>query len=103
GKGTRSAPRDALIRDSTPQPLMGASFGYHRAMDMIGAVIGPLIAAGLLALNVSLREILWVAVIPGALTLLLIRRVREAPAESPHVAKDAANNAAAVTAERVSA
>jgi len=103
GKGARSAPRDALIRDSTPHRLMGASFGYHRAMDTIGAVIGPLIAAGLLALNLSLREILWVAVIPGALTLLLIRRVREAPAESPHVAKDAAKQAAAVTAERVSA
>ncbi|HEY2354386.1 MAG TPA: MFS transporter [Gaiellaceae bacterium] len=98
GKGARSSPRDALIRDSTPQPLMGAAFGYHRAMDTIGAVIGPLIAAGLLALNVSLREILWFAVIPGALTLLLIRKVREAPAESPHAAKPSV-----VTAERVSA
>src|SRR5262249_39515645 len=44
GKGVRSAPRDALIRDSTPQPLMGAAFGYHRGMDTIGAVVGPLIA-----------------------------------------------------------
>lgn len=98
GKGARSAPRDALIRDSTPQPLMGAAFGYHRGMDTVGAVIGPLIAVALLELNFSLRGILWFAVIPGALTLLLLRRIREAPVESPHAAK-----APEVTAERVSA
>ena len=98
GKGVRSAPRDALIRDSTPQPLMGAAFGYHRGMDTIGAVIGPLIAVVLLELDFSLREILWFAVIPGALTLLLVRRLREAPVESPHAAK-----APEVTAEKVSA
>jgi MFS family permease len=98
GKGARSAPRDALIRDSTPQPLMGAAFGYHRGMDTVGAVIGPLVAAVLLEFNVSLRGILWFAVIPGALTLLLLRKLREAPAESPHAAK-----APELTAERVSA
>jgi MFS family permease len=78
--------------------LMGAAFGYHRGMDTIGAVIGPLIAVVLLELDFSLREILWFAVIPGALTLLLVRRLREAPAESPHAAK-----ASEVTAEKVSA
>jgi MFS family permease len=98
GKGARSAPRDALIRDSTPQPLMGAAFGYHRGMDTIGAVIGPLIAVALLELNVSLRGILWFAVVPGALTLLLLRRLREAPTESPHAAKKAEPTGAKVTA-----
>lgn len=97
GKGARSTPRDALIRDSTPPPLMGAAFGYHRAMDTIGAVIGPLLAVGLLELGLSLRDVLWFAVLPGALTLLLLRRLREAPEQSPHEA------APPVTADRLSA
>jgi MFS family permease len=77
--GGRPAPRDALIRDSTPPELVGASFGYHRAMDSAGAVVGPLIAVALLAAGLSLRTVLWVAVVPGVLTIVLLRGVREAP------------------------
>ena len=79
GKAARTAPRDALIRDSTPPPLLGASFGYHRAMDTAGAVVGPLVAVALLAAGISLRTILWFAVVPGFATLLLLRAIREAP------------------------
>ncbi len=79
GKAARTAPRDALIRDSTPRELLGASFGYHRAMDTAGAVIGPLVAVALLAGGVSLRTVLWVAVAPGFATLLLLRAIHEAP------------------------
>ena len=93
GKAARTAPRDALIRDSTPAPLRGAAFGYHRAFDTAGAVAGPLVAVVLLAAGVSLRTVLVVAVVPGFLTLVLLRAVREAgpagqlerPDESPHV------------------
>ncbi len=60
GKGARGTPRDALIRDSSPPELVGASFGYHRAMDTAGAVFGPLLAVVLLESNMSLRSILWV-------------------------------------------
>jgi MFS family permease len=81
GKASRTAPRDALIRDSTPPRLLGASFGYHRAMDTAGAVIGPLVAVALLAAGSSLRTALWIAVVPGFVTLVLLRAVREvAPA-----------------------
>ena len=80
GKAARTAPRDALIKDSTPPSVMGAAFGYHRALDTAGAVVGPVIAVVMLALGASLRSVLWVAVIPGFLTLVLLRRVREAPA-----------------------
>lgn len=80
GKAARTAPRDALIKDSTPASLMGASFGYHRALDTAGAVIGPVVAVVMLALGASLRSVLWLAVVPGFVTLLLLRRVREAPA-----------------------
>src|SRR5204863_424457 len=47
GKAARTAPRDALIRDSTEPHQLGSSFGYHRAMDSAGAVVGPLAAVGL--------------------------------------------------------
>jgi hypothetical protein len=77
---------------------MGAAFGYHRGMDTIGAVIGPLIAVVLLELNFSLREILWFAVIPGALTLLLVRRLRRG---TRRVAPR--SQGTEVTAEKVSA
>jgi MFS family permease len=79
GKGTRGTPRDALIRDSTPKELVGSAFGYHRSMDTVGAIVGPLIAAVALALGASLRTVLWIAVLPGAVTLILIRLIREAP------------------------
>lgn len=44
GKGLRDAPRDALISFSSPKEEMGRSFGYHRAMDISGAILGPLCA-----------------------------------------------------------
>jgi MFS family permease len=83
GKAARTAPRDALIRDSTPHQLVGAAFGYHRALDTAGAVVGPLIAVGLLAVGFSLRGVLWLAVLPGAAAALLVFRVREASRRSP--------------------
>jgi MFS family permease len=82
GKASRTAPRDALIRDSTPPAIVGSAFGYHRAMDTAGAVIGPLVAVALLALGLSLRGVLWVTVVPALATLVLLRTVREAPASA---------------------
>jgi MFS family permease len=82
GKAARTAPRDALIRDSTPPEAVGAAFGYHRALDTAGAVVGPLVAVGLLAVGFSLRGVLWLAVLPGAAAALLVFRVREASRRS---------------------
>ena len=50
GKGIRTSPRDSMIAGSVPPELLGTAFGVHRAMDTVGAMLGPLIAAGLLAL-----------------------------------------------------
>jgi MFS family permease len=50
GKGIRTAPRDALISLSSPRDGLGTAFGVHRALDTTGAMIGPLLAFGLLAL-----------------------------------------------------
>ncbi|MBA4323165.1 MAG: MFS transporter, partial [Odoribacter sp.] len=44
GKGIRTAPRDALIASSVDESIRGKSFGFHRAMDHTGAVIGPVLA-----------------------------------------------------------
>ena len=49
GKGIRTAPRDAMISLSTPKDQLGTAFGVHRALDTTGAMLGPLVAFGLLA------------------------------------------------------
>ncbi len=81
GKGIRGAPRDALIVDATPPSLRGAAFGLHRAMDHAGAVLGPLVAAGLLLLpGMTLsRVFVWTLVPAAAVVVVLVLAVREAP------------------------
>lgn len=77
GKGLRSSPRDALLASAVDPAQRGLAFGLHRAMDNAGAVIGPLLAAALLALQVPLRDIfLWTAV-PGAIAIVLALSIRE--------------------------
>jgi len=82
GKGLRSAPRDALLAESVPEGRRGEAFGIHRAADHAGAVVGPLMAAGLLYfLHDSLRTVFLLAVVPGMVTLgALLWKVREEPA-----------------------
>jgi len=88
GKGFRGAPRDALIADSTHPSIRGKAFGFHRAMDHAGAVVGPLIAFVLLHTlfkkegeNVSAqtyRLVFWAATVPALLALAaLVFFVRE--------------------------
>ena len=83
GKGIRSAPRDAMISDVTPRELRGRAYGFHRALDHTGAIIGPLLAVLLLqGLGLSLRTTFFLAVIPGAIgVLMLALLLRETPAE----------------------
>ncbi|MBC7797695.1 MAG: MFS transporter [Pyrinomonadaceae bacterium] len=56
GKGIRSAPRDALIADSIAPEKRGLAFGFHRAMDNAGAVLGPLLAYVLISYFASDRQ-----------------------------------------------
>jgi MFS family permease len=73
GKGVRTSPRDALIADSSPPEDRGTSFGFHRGMDTIGAVLGPLIAIALLkVLNGNFRTVFLVSFIPAALSVAII-------------------------------
>ena len=89
GKGLRTSPRDALLADSTSADCRGRAFGWHRAMDTMGAVVGPLIALGLLTAlggdsGANLRLILALAFIPGVIGALLVLTVKEAA--RPHAA-----------------
>lgn len=78
GKGLRNPPRDALIADSSPKATRGRAFGFHRSLDTVGAVIGPLIAFGIIFwLGPVYRWLFLIAFIPAFLALLLILLVRE--------------------------
>ncbi|HEX6095001.1 MAG TPA: MFS transporter [Thermoanaerobaculia bacterium] len=83
GKGIRSAPRDAMISDVTPKEHRGRAYGFHRALDHTGAILGPLLAVLLLqGLGLSLRTTFFLAVIPGAIgALMLALLLKETKAE----------------------
>jgi len=85
GKGVRTSPRDALIADSTDPSMRGRAFGFHRAMDHLGAAIGPLLAAGFLFLWPDhLRTLFVLTIVPGLFVVgLLIFGLRETPANQP--------------------
>jgi len=95
GKGIRSAPRDAMIADAVDEQQRGLAFGFHRAMDHLGAVIGPLIGYLLVFLFVINRnapdagefsKIFLLASIPGlAAVLVAMLFMRESPTRSRQV------------------
>jgi len=73
GKGTRTSARDALITESSENSIRGRSFGFHRSLDTLGAVVGPLIA--LLAIHFldnKFRLIFFLAFIPAFIGILLL-------------------------------
>ncbi|BBH68035.1 MFS transporter [Actinoplanes sp. OR16] len=60
GKGLRTAPRDALIAESSDPKMLGRAFGVHRTLDTIGAAIGPIVAFALLAAVPNSYDSIWV-------------------------------------------
>jgi MFS family permease len=89
GKGIRGAPRDALIADSVDPAIRGRAFGFHRAADHAGAVVGPLLAFVLLQwAGLDLRTIFLLTAIPGALAVATLWfGVREVPRTVPETVK----------------
>jgi MFS family permease len=78
GKGIRTSPRDALLAGETGPAERGRVFGFHRAADTAGAVVGPLLGLALYELlDHDLRALFFVAAVPAALSVALIRFVRE--------------------------
>lgn len=73
GKGLRESPRDALIADVVTEEKRGIAYGYQRALDNSGSMVGPLFAAALMGwLGLNLRTVFLVAAVPGAISVLLV-------------------------------
>lgn len=88
-RGLRSPARDSLLASLTPPGAYGRAFGLERAGDNLGAVVGPLLAAGLVAW-IGIRPTMWCAAVPGLLAAVMItvaaRQAHKLPAtEKRHV------------------
>lgn len=84
GKGVRGPPRDAIIADETTPANRGRAFGFHRAADTAGAVVGPLIGLGLYELvGQQFGPLLWIAIVPAVLSVSLVFLIRERPHPHP--------------------
>ncbi len=84
GKGIRGAPRDALLADGVPPQSLGRVFGFHRAADTLGAVIGPLLGLAILtATGGDIGLALWIAVIPALISVALVGLTRDSRPRPP--------------------
>ncbi|MEY4237825.1 MAG: hypothetical protein RL339_426, partial [Pseudomonadota bacterium] len=73
GKGLRGAPRDALVADLTPPELRGRAYGLRQALDTVGALVGPLLAIGLMmAFAGDMRAVFAWAIVPGVIAVALV-------------------------------
>lgn len=77
GGAVRASPRDAMLAQSVARAQRGLAFGLHRSLNSLGAVIGPLIAAWLLARGLAIRDILVWSLVPALITLALSLALRE--------------------------
>ncbi|EGB15605.1 major facilitator superfamily MFS_1 [Pseudodesulfovibrio mercurii] len=78
GKGLRTTARDAMIADAAPAAIAGRAYGFHRAMDTTGAIVGVLLSMGLLALLPGhYRTIFLLAALPGIVAVWLTFRLKE--------------------------
>jgi MFS family permease len=94
GKGVRSAPRDAMLAELADATNRGRVYGFHQAMDHVGAVAGPLLATVfLIAYPGRYRTLFALTAIPGGLTVLLLRWAKEPP---PPAIKTAAGTKAGI-------
>lgn len=93
GKGLRSPLRDAIVIQAISPATRGRAFGFHRAADSVGAVLGPLLGVALLGLAQDwhwedaagpFRFVLWLSVIPGVLAVLAFLWLVKDPQHSPN-------------------
>ncbi|RLC67507.1 MAG: MFS transporter [Chloroflexi bacterium] len=78
GKGIRSAPRDAIVAESVDRSVRGKAYGFHRAMDGLGSVLGAFLAFILLSTtNSDYARIFLLAGIPGIAAVLFILFIKE--------------------------
>lgn len=95
GKGLRGPLRDAIVIQAVRSGTRGRAFGFHRATDTIGAVLGPMLGVALLgwaqgldghAVSFPFRLVLWFSVIPGVLAVLAFFTMVQDPEHSPNPA-----------------
>ncbi len=83
GKGFRGPPRDAWLAAVADKDTRGYSFGVHKALDKTGAVLGPLVAYGLLAWlgdgTSTFRILFWVALVPALLSIVVLGLIKDQP------------------------
>lgn len=83
GKGFRGAPRDAWLSAVTDKATRGYAFGVHKALDKSGAVLGPLVAYGLLSWlgdgAQTFQILFWVALIPALLSIVVLSLIKDQP------------------------
>lgn len=72
GKGLRTSPRDALIAAAADGSRRGQAFGFHRALDHAGALLGPLLAFALLRAGLPMQHVFLWSLAPGVLVILLL-------------------------------
>jgi MFS family permease len=92
GKGIRGAPRDAMLAGWATSATRGRVYGFHQAMDNLGAVVGPaLTTVFLLSFPGQYRRLFALTVVPGAIAVLLILLIpRQEPADvAPRTAEAA--------------
>lgn len=81
GKSFRGPPRDAWISAVADKDTRGYSFGVHKALDKSGAVLGPLVAFGLLSWlgdgASTFRILFWVALVPALLSIVILSRIKD--------------------------
>lgn len=77
GKGIRTAPRDALVAQSSDGKKLGRSFGLHKMLDMAGSSLGALIAYLFITSSVSFHQAFLLSIIPAVIGILIIPAVRE--------------------------
>jgi MFS family permease len=83
GKGIRSAPRDAMLAFWVDERSRGLAYGFHRAMDHAGAILGPLAATLFLVVYPGrYRALFALTAVPGAIAVLLLTRVPEVRAQA---------------------
>jgi MFS family permease len=81
GKGLRGAPRDALLTELAPSTMRGAAFGLRQSLDSLGALLGPLVAVGLMsALHGNVEQVFVLAAIPGVASVVLLAVAIKEPA-----------------------
>jgi MFS family permease len=95
GKGLRGPLRDAIVIQAVQPKTRGRAFGFHRATDTIGAVLGPLLGVALLGWvqgwnghegSFAFRVVLWLSVIPGVLAVVAFFTLVQDPEHSPNPA-----------------